>query len=442
MDFYDITVQETGIRKKHYDILPNFKVMKSKDLMIRGGAFYSIWDEEKQMWSTDEYDVARLIDKELKLYSDKYVNEHYADTVTVKYMSRFNSNSWLQFKKYLKSVDNNYNQLDSKIIFSNTNVKKSDYASKKLPYPLEEGSIKAYDELMSVLYAPEERQKIEWVIGAIISGDSKKIQKFLVLYGEGGTGKSTVLDIIEKMFDGYCTIFDSKGIASNNNTFAMESLKNNSLIAIQHEGDLSKIEDNSKLNSLIAHETMIMNEKFKSAYPIKFNSFLIMATNKPVKITDSRSGIIRRLIDAHPTGNLIPTKRYDVLTKMMDVVKAYAKHEKETLFEVISLRKGMSIDEKNEANRKMNSNLEKINVLAESYPELRSNENYVTLQKSIVEVEEHLQAARRMFNSNVSIYNQMLVTFPTSIIASSKSLTKKEFFEADANKKEDVKIDL
>jgi len=318
MDFYDITVQETGVRKKHYDILPNFKVMKSKDLMIRGGAFYSIWDEEKQMWSTDEYDVARLIDKELKLYSDKYVNEHYADTVTVKYMSRFNSNSWLQFKKYLKSVDNNYNQLDSKIIFSNTNVKKSDYASKKLPYPLEEGSIKAYNELMSVLYAPEERQKIEWVIGAIISGDSKKIQKFLVLYGEGGTGKSTVLDIIEKMFDGYCTIFDSKGIASNNNTFAMESLKNNSLIAIQHEGDLSKIEDNSKLNSLIAHETMIMNEKFKSAYPIKFNSFLIMATNKPVKITDSRSGIIRRLIDAHPTGNLIPTKRYDVLNEQID----------------------------------------------------------------------------------------------------------------------------
>ena len=150
-----------------------------------------------------------------------------------------------------------------------------------------------------------------------------------------------------------------------------------------------------------------------------------------VKIEEADSGI-----------DVALTKRYDVLTKMIDVVKAYAKHEQETLFEVISLRKGMSIEEKVAANNKMSSNLEKINVLAESYPELRSNENYVTLQKSIVDVEEHLQAARRMFNSNVSIYNQMLVTFPTSIIAKSKSMSKREFFEAEENKKQDVKIDL
>ena len=150
-----------------------------------------------------------------------------------------------------------------------------------------------------------------------------------------------------------------------------------------------------------------------------------------VKIDEADSGI-----------DVALTKRYDVLTKMIDVVKAYTKHEKETLFEVISLRKGMSTEEKISANNKMSENFKKINVLAESYPELRSNENYVTLQKSIVEVEEHLQAARRMYNSNVSIYNQMLVTFPTSVIANSKSLTKKDFFEADATKKEDVKINL
>ena len=318
MDFYKIAVNESGVRKKHYEIYPDFKVSKSKDLMIRGGAFYAIWDEDKQLWSTDEYDVAKLVDDELRAYYEKYANDHYEDSINIKYMSNFNSNSWLQFKKYMKSIENNYNQLDSKIIFSNTETKKSDYISKKLTYPMEKGSIEAYDEMMSVLYEPEERKKIEWVIGSIISGDSKKIQKFLVLYGEGGTGKSTVLDIIEKMFEGYCTTFDSKGIASNNNTFAMETLKNNSLVAIQHEGDLSKIEDNSKLNSLIAHETMIMNEKFKSAYPIKFNCFLIMATNKPVKITDAKSGIIRRLIDAHPTGNLIPVDRYDILKERID----------------------------------------------------------------------------------------------------------------------------
>ena len=150
-----------------------------------------------------------------------------------------------------------------------------------------------------------------------------------------------------------------------------------------------------------------------------------------VKIDEALSGI-----------DVALTKRYDVLTKMIDVVKSYAKHEKETLFEVIKLRKDMSIKERNDANRAMDENFRKINVVAESYPELKSSENYKTLQQSIADVEEHLQAARRLYNSNVSLYNQLLVSFPTSSIAKNKGMTKKEFFEADQVKKEDVKIDL
>lgn len=150
-----------------------------------------------------------------------------------------------------------------------------------------------------------------------------------------------------------------------------------------------------------------------------------------VKIDESLSGI-----------DVALTKRYDVLTKMIDVVKAYAKHEKETLFEVINLRKDMSIQEKNEANKAMDENMKKINVVAENYPELKSSENYKTLQQSIADVEEHLQAARRLYNSNVSLFNQLLVTFPTSSIAKNKGMTKKDFFEADETKKGDVKIDL
>lgn len=150
-----------------------------------------------------------------------------------------------------------------------------------------------------------------------------------------------------------------------------------------------------------------------------------------VKIDESLSGI-----------DVALTKRYDVLTKMINVVKSYAKHEQETLFEVIKLRENMSIKEKNEANHLMNENFKKINIVAENYPELKSSENYKTLQQSIADVEEHLQAARRFYNSNVSLYNQLLVSFPTSSVASMKGMTKKDFFEADETKKEDVKIDL
>lgn len=150
-----------------------------------------------------------------------------------------------------------------------------------------------------------------------------------------------------------------------------------------------------------------------------------------VKIDEAMSGI-----------DVALTKRYDVLTKMIDVVKAYTKHEKETLFEIVKLRDNMSIKEKNEVNHKMNENFKKINIIAENYPELKSNENYKTLQQSITDVEEHLQAARRLYNSNVSLYNQLLVTFPISVIANNKQMTKKEFFEAEESKKEDVKINL
>lgn len=150
-----------------------------------------------------------------------------------------------------------------------------------------------------------------------------------------------------------------------------------------------------------------------------------------VKIDEAASGI-----------DVALTKRYDVLTKMVDVVKAYAKHEKETLFEVIKLRKNMTLQEKNEANHKMDESFQKLYVVAENYPELKSSENYKTLQLSIADVEEHLQASRRLYNSNVSLYNQMLVTFPTSIIANSKGMTKKDFFETTDIKREDVKMDL
>ncbi len=150
-----------------------------------------------------------------------------------------------------------------------------------------------------------------------------------------------------------------------------------------------------------------------------------------VKIEEADSGI-----------DVALTKRYDALTKMLEITKGYAKHEKETLGEVINLRKGMSIAEKQDANNKMTETFGKINVLAEAYPELKSSENFKTLQLSVADVEEHLQAARRLYNANISSYNQEIVSFPTSIVAGMKGFVKKEFFEADETKKEDVKMEF
>lgn len=315
MDFYKII--ERPYKKGHLEVKPNFDVDKKKDLMIRGSSFYAIWNEEKGLWSTDEYDVPKLVDKDLQ----KYLNDLESrtdDVIDVKWMKSFDSNTWLTYKKFIKSAPDNYVQLDTKITFADTPVKRSDHVSMRLPYSMKKGKISAYEELMSTLYEKEERRKIEWAIGSIIEGDSKRIQKFLVFYGDPGTGKSTVLDIIGKLFQGYCGTFDSKELASKSNLFSAESFRANPLIAIQDDGDLSEISDNSKLNSIVSHAIIEMHEKFKSAYPMRINSFLFMGTNKPVKITDAKAGLIRRLIDVHPTGNKIPEDRYFDLIEQID----------------------------------------------------------------------------------------------------------------------------
>ena len=217
-----------------------------------------------------------------------------------------------------KQMRDSFHQLDDKLIFSNTKVSKKDYSSKRLPYPLEKGNVSAWDKLISTLYSPEERHKIEWSIGAIVTGDSKHIQKFMVFYGSAGTGKSTILNVIQKLFEGYYSVFDARALGSSSNSFALESFKSNPLVAIQHDGDLSRIEDNTRLNSLVSHELMTVNEKFKAAYSNRFNAFLYMGTNKPVKITDAKSGLIRRLIDVTPSGNKLTKREYDDVTKRID----------------------------------------------------------------------------------------------------------------------------
>ena len=299
------------------EIYPKFVINKSRDLMIRGRDFYAIWDQELGFWSLDEQDALRLIDRELDEYA-KENSSRFDGNIKVLHMWDSESGMIDKWHKYCqRDLRDSYHTLDEKLIFANTKVTKRDYASKTLPYPLEEGDITAWDRLLSVLYSPEERNKIEWAIGSIVSGDSKKLQKFMVLYGAAGTGKSTILNVIQQLFDGYYSVFDAKALGSSNNSFALEAFRSNPLVAIQHDGDLSRIEDNTRLNSLVSHELMTVNEKFKSTYTSQFNCFLFMGTNKPVKITDAKSGLMRRLIDVTPSGNKLPIKEYRSLTKQI-----------------------------------------------------------------------------------------------------------------------------
>lgn len=132
------------------------------------------------------------------------------------------------------------------------------------------------------------------------------------------------------------------------------------------------------------------------------------------------------------------TKRYDMLTKMLDTAKGYMAHESELFEKVIALRRGMSIAEMNEAQQQMDALSGKLFAVAEGYPELRSSDVFVELQRSIRDAEEHLQAARRLYNASVTSYNTAIAMFPAKLLAGSRQ--PKEFFAADASKREDVKM--
>ena len=150
---------------------------------------------------------------------------------------------------------------------------------------------------------------------------------------------------------------------------------------------------------------------------------------RQIKIKEALSGIEVAL-----------TKRFDMLTKLLDVAKGFAKHEKELFAEVIALRKGMNVGELNAAAGQMDAMATRLNVVAEAYPELRSSDVFVQLQGGIRDAEEHLQAARRLYNSNVTGFNTALRVFPSSIVGKAMKLEEQAFFEAEEAKKADVEM--
>ncbi len=154
-----------------------------------------------------------------------------------------------------------------------------------------------------------------------------------------------------------------------------------------------------------------------------------------LKVDEAESGI-----------DVALTKRFDMLTKMLQTTKGYAKHEAETLENVVKWRNGMPKDatlkDKEQFFNQMNQVASGINVVVEKYPDLKANTVFQDLQAGIVDTEEHLQAARRLYNANVTSINTIIVTFPQSIVAKQIKMTRKPYFEAEEAKKADVKFEF
>lgn len=160
---------------------------------------------------------------------------------------------------------------------------------------------------------------------------------------------------------------------------------------------------------------------------LQYNS-LIKLINK---VKQAKSGI-----------DIYLNQRFDLIPNLVECVKGYSKYEKETLESITEMRALYNQNKNIKQAEELNNNINKILLVAENYPELKASEQYLNLQKNLSKMESQLQAARRIYNNEVTSYNTAISVVPKNIVAKMFGFKEEELFEIEEFKKENIKIDL
>lgn len=152
------------------------------------------------------------------------------------------------------------------------------------------------------------------------------------------------------------------------------------------------------------------------------------------------------LDESFSTMDVYLKKRWDLIPNLVETVKSYAKHEKDLFKEVTELRsksyQDLSLDEKNEINKKLTTTLNKLIAVAENYPELKANENFLDLSHELKNTEQDIANARKYYNANVKVYNNQVMIFPSNIIAKIFKFEKASMFEIEETERQNVKVEF
>lgn len=319
---YDfLVVKETKDKNSRKVFTPNFQINShTEDLMIRSKKFYAIFNWETNLWETDINVAMELIDKQVHAYVSEKIGQAIMEdpdyAPIIKRITDTDNGLSRKFRNFCEvDMEDRYECLNQKVKFSNSEVKKKDYVSYKLPYPLQPGPTTYFMKIMDKLYLPEEQKKICWMIGAMLAGDQGKIQKFFVFFGEPGSGKSTIIDkvIVDTILGGTKSPYTSKFTAEllvNKDSFGTDFLASDPIFAFDDDADLSRVDSRTTLNLIVSHEKVRVNGKFARVFWTYPKCFLVCGTNDPVQVSQ-RSGFIRRLIDIRPTGELLSPDEYD-----------------------------------------------------------------------------------------------------------------------------------
>lgn len=309
-----LTYKKTRLsnRAEQYKLEIDFSLDGLDDVIRKGGDILAFWNEYTESWDPKEkiYAYAKdYLTNMVKEESDKHPDQ----MIVLINPMLVSSGSSIALDRFVKAIPESTILLNQKIIWKGDPVGKYDYSTKQMPYALVNAACPNYDELMHILYAPEDRTMLEWLAGAALANEGGNIEKFVYLEGDPGSGKSTFLNILFMVAGPYAANIRAEELVSKSDAFGTGQLKDAPLIAIQHDGDLSKVEQNVVLNNIVSHEPVKINDKYEKAYYMKLNTLLFVASNEPLRLTSSNSGLLRRCLDPIPTGKLISREKYDTL---------------------------------------------------------------------------------------------------------------------------------
>lgn len=313
MDFVKIVEQRDSRSKNKIFVQPSFNSYGVKDLIVQGDSFKAYWTGKE--WSMDLDQLLKEIDKMIWDKVNEVQKEYPEATVTARTLLDYSSGMYKTFLNLCKDMPNNDVSFNKVIRFANEEITRDDYATFKLDYTPMEGKHEAFDEMINTWYAPEDRDKILWSIGLILSKRTAEVQKFLFLYGGKGEGKGSVLDIMNSLFGPYVGDIELERLTGKGD-FATSQVQDIPIL-IDSDSDMSRIRNDTNLLKLTAHEPIAVNEKYKSMRYVTPTGFLVAASNQPYKVRNQDSGITRRAIVARPTGNKIPYDRYKQLFKQL-----------------------------------------------------------------------------------------------------------------------------
>lgn len=312
MDFIRVGMKENKDGTREF--FPALLALESQDLVIRGGQFQAIWDEDTSLYSRNMSHVPGIVDRAFW----KMVQPDVREGDVVKKMKNFDNQLFTRFLALVRNIGDMGPELDQRLVFADQHPTKKDAATFQMPYSLVDAPTPTWDKICDTLYGPEERLKFEWAIGSILTGmAATQIQKFYVFFGPPGSGKSTIMNVIEKLFEGHTAAFSAYDMGKADAQFSLEPFSQNPLVAIDQDGDLSRLEVNKNLNSIVSHDRVLINSKGKNLFKIIPRSTLFIGSNDPIKISNRKSGLFRRLVDIQPTGNLFDEGEYHHLMEQV-----------------------------------------------------------------------------------------------------------------------------